>query len=113
MDAVDFLKAKDEMCTNHDNCRICPMGILNNRRNETCEAFMSLHPDEAVKIVEDWAENHPDVDKIFYICDGLGCETARLIGECPDPLLCKYTTNITHAKNFEQKDYGEYWEVNK
>lgn len=95
MDAVNFVKTKEEMCTSHE-CRRCPLGPLENGHNKSCEALISLYPDEAVNIVELWGKNHPDVISINYIAnDG------------------QYTKLITEAKNFEEKDYGEYWEVEK
>lgn len=95
MNAVDFLKAKDEICTSYE-CRHCPLSRINNNHNKSCEELISLYPDEAVNIVELWSKNHPDVISIHYIADG-----------------STYTTLITEAKNFEQRDYGEFWEVNK
>ena len=92
MDAVNFLKAKEEMCTSSE-CRHCPLGSMHNNRNKSCEEMISLYPDETVKIVEEWMENHPDIISIHYIgVDG------------------NYTKLVTKAKNFEEKDYGEYWE---
>lgn len=94
MNAVDFLKAKDEMCATNE-CRHCPLSQYRNTRHKTCEEMMSLHPDEAVYIVEQWAENHPDVISIHYISeDG-------------------YTENIRKAINFEETSYGDYWEVKR
>ena len=92
MDAVNFLKIKEEMCTSSE-CRHCPLGRMYNNHNKNCEEMTSLYPDETVRIVEEWAENHPDVISIHYLdYDG------------------NYTENIKKAKNFEEKDYGEYWE---
>ena len=98
MNAVDFLKAKDEICTSYE-CRRCPLGEKNNSHGKSCDALMSLYPDEAVNIVGTWVKNHPDVISIHYIAK--------------DNVSSSYTTLITEAKNFEQRDYGEYWEVKK
>ena len=95
MNAVDFLKAKEEICTSYE-CRQCPLGQWQNKHRKSCEELISLYPDEAVNIVEEWSKNHPDIISIHYIADG-----------------STYTTLVTEAKNFEQRDYGEYWEVNK
>ena len=98
MNAVDFLKAKDEICTSYE-CRQCPLGQWQNKHCKSCEELMSLWPDEAVNIVEEWSKNHPDIISIHYLAKD----------ESPDV----YTTLITEAKNFEQRDYGEFWEVKK
>ena len=99
MNAVDFLKAKEDMCSTYESCWKCPLGKIHNNRNTTCEALLSVYPDEAVRIVETWAESHPDVVSIHYLTK--------------DNLPYSYTTLITEAKNFEQRDYGEFWEVKK
>lgn len=41
--------------------------------------------------------------KILYLCDGNKCNNDCYIE-------CKHTTDITHAKNFEYKGGGCYWE---
>lgn len=91
MDAVNYLKTKEEMCTSSE-CRHCPLGRMNNNRNKSCEEIISLYPDEAVAIVEMWGKNHPDIISIHYLAEE------------------GYTSNITEAKNFFEGDYGEYWE---
>lgn len=112
MDAVDFLKAKDEMCQSYEHCGKCPLGEHQNGHHAKCEAMLSLYPDEAVRIVEEWLET-PNVDKVFYICDGQGCIEARKEGYCLGEGICIHTTDIRHAKNFREEVSGEYWEVKK
>jgi hypothetical protein len=41
----------------------------------------------------------PKNDKVLYECD-------RRCSACHDKLLCYYTTDITHAKNFEYENGG-------
>lgn len=98
MNAVDFLKAKEEICTSYE-CRQCPLGQWQNKHCKSCEELMSLWPDEAVNIVEEWSKNHPDIISIHYLAK--------------DDLPYSYTTLVTEAKNFEERDYGEFWEVKK
>ena len=45
-----------------------------------------------------------ETDKILYLCDTKDCCTSCNHTEC------KYTSNIEHAKNFERKINGSYWE---
>lgn len=58
MDAVKYLKERRRMT---DNCTIrcndCP--FRNNGKNENCDEFELDYPEEAVKIVAKWAEEHP------------------------------------------------------
>lgn len=54
--AVDYLKSKGRMT---DNCNInCNECTLHSKR-EGCAKFETNHPDEAVKIVEDWMKEYP------------------------------------------------------
>lgn len=56
MDAVKFLKTLCRMC--NCECFNCEFG---KRLSvfETCTAWRKTHPDEAVAIVEKWADEHP------------------------------------------------------
>lgn len=45
--------------------------------------------------------------KIWYLCDGQGCN-AKCGLKNPD---CRHTSNINHAVNFEQRRSGSYWEA--
>ncbi len=67
MDAVDFLKAKDEVCTSYEHCYLCPLSEVQNGHHVKCTALCSLWPDEAVYIVEQWIEDHPDDATILTV----------------------------------------------
>lgn len=45
-------------------------------------------------------------DTVLYLCDRKACEN------CVYP-LCKHTTDISHAVNFEKNLGGGYWEKEK
>lgn len=49
-----------------------------------------------------------DEPKILYICDRHRCEP----GTCSYP-ECRFTTDITHAVNFEKDGMGNYVEKEK
>lgn len=56
MDALEFIKQKARMCNTYDDfCSDCPM----KRPGERCVDFVEEHPEEAISIVEQWAEKHP------------------------------------------------------
>lgn len=47
------------------------------------------------------------VTNVLYVCDGKKCGDI-----CPDKdKTCRHTSDITHAKNFTEGDYGYYWET--
>lgn len=52
---------------------------------------------------QEYKRNIKEADtKILYLCDGQKCKNGYI--------ECKYTTDITHAKNFEYDGYIGYWE---
>lgn len=58
-----------------------------------------------IPIIE--AEIEPiEPDTALYLCNRKACEN------CAYP-LCKYTTDISHAVNFEKDLGGGYWEKEK
>ena len=61
MDAVEYLKAKTRM-TNSCNvdCWKCPLSAINNdKQTASCAEFECQFTEQAVEIVESWAEQHP------------------------------------------------------
>lgn len=59
MDAAEFLKARERMC--HfcaEDCDNCPISQAKGKF-VACRAWIQNHPEEAVAIVEKWAQEHP------------------------------------------------------
>lgn len=54
MDAVEFLKAKNQMCKAYYRCDGCPLS-----KSASCAVWCQKSPKEAVVIVEKWLEAHP------------------------------------------------------
>lgn len=54
MDAVEFLKAKNQMCKAYYRCDGCPLS-----KSVSCAVWCQESPKEAVVIVEKWLEAHP------------------------------------------------------
>ncbi len=60
MTAVEFLKEYGRMCKMYDlNCSECPISELRRKYNsQICRITMIVHPEEAVDIVQNFAEEH-------------------------------------------------------
>lgn len=60
MTAVEFLKEYGRMCKMYDlNCSECPISELRRKYNsQICRITMIVHPEEAVDIVQKFAEEH-------------------------------------------------------
>lgn len=58
MTAVEYLKEKRRMCRTIKRCDNCPMNSVVNNEN-MCAWIELKNPEEAVAIVQKWAEEHP------------------------------------------------------
>ena len=58
MTAVEYLKEKRRMCRTIKWCDNCPMNSVVNNEN-MCAWIELKNPEEAVAIVQKWAEEHP------------------------------------------------------
>lgn len=60
MTAVDYLKQRGRMTNNCDiSCSVCPLADVNNSKEVCCEEIEGKYPEEAIDIVQKWAEEHP------------------------------------------------------
>ncbi len=60
MDAVKYFKEKARMSQNCNiGCDNCLLGTASDLLDVACADFEQFKPDEAVKIVEEWAKAHP------------------------------------------------------
>lgn len=60
MDAVKFLEEQYRMCEAlRSHCEECGLSYTNNKTGLVCADFIKRHPEEAVAIVEKWAQEHP------------------------------------------------------
>ena len=63
MDALEFIKQKARMCNTYPDCKGCPIyneGVRSyGDKYRLCDYFFDKNPEEAISIVEQWAEKHP------------------------------------------------------
>lgn len=59
MDAVEFLKEKERMCSKCSACSRCPVCKENNGVYMDCEDLQIENPEEFVAIIEKWSVEHP------------------------------------------------------
>lgn len=60
MDAVEYVKTLRIMCKNQANCPECPLhGKCKEDGYDYCIADISEYAEKAVRIVEQWAKDHP------------------------------------------------------
>lgn len=61
---INFFKEKRRMCNSCNDvvgCENCPLHIYLNEMSidSYCEYFVSVHPEKAVEIVQQWSDEHP------------------------------------------------------
>lgn len=68
MDAIKYFEEKKRMLNSVGrmgnkcdgvSCLICPISLRNNGSELDCGAFEIIHPEQAVAIVEEWSQEHP------------------------------------------------------
>lgn len=59
MDAVEFLKEKERMCSKCNMCAVCPADKQNSGFDMECDGLEVEKPEELVAIVEKWSSEHP------------------------------------------------------
>lgn len=50
-------RAKNGLCKL--GCSNCPLCSINNNKGQSCTAFEMLYPEQAVKAVQQWSDEHP------------------------------------------------------
>lgn len=58
-DAVDIIQAFARMCVKEMGCAGCGLSYENNGTGKVCEIFMKENPEKAVKIIRQYANEHP------------------------------------------------------
>ena len=109
MDAVEFLKEKERMCS---KCTMCPADKQNNGFDMDCDDLEVKKPEELVAIVEKWSAEHP-----------VKTRQNEFLKMFPNPNLmrdgvisiCPRYTDVNHRKQAECYDTDcvdcmkEYW----
>ena len=77
---------------------------------EKAKQFVALMKKAAeIQAKEGWMMDN----KIYFLCDGEkeDCRIIHCYKNTDDPIcVCRHTTDITHAKNFERRKTGNYME---
>lgn len=100
MDAVKFLKEYNRMLKKPENgscginCEGCPISSYNNGHDVSCQILRVNYPEDAVRIVNKWSEEHPQKT---YLMDFLEKHPNCRRGDNGIPDSCRdniYGTNI-------------------
>lgn len=69
MTAVEYLKTKQRMTKNCSLCNNCKLSYCNNGKDIPCGDFEMCHSEEAISIVQKWAEEHPVKTFLFDLLE--------------------------------------------
>lgn len=84
MDAVRFLKEKKRMCDSFDDyCTGC--GIREKNLKMYCSTYIKKYPEQAVAIVEEWSEEHPQETRLTEFLEHY---PNALMGDDGTPEVC-------------------------
>nr|DAE98771.1 MAG TPA: hypothetical protein [Caudoviricetes sp.] len=115
MDAVEFLKEADRMHNFDDqDCAGCE---INKRRgdNLSCVNWVLSHPDEAVKVVEQWAKEHPRKTRqseFLKMFPRVSMTADGIIAFCPDSMDSEFECPRKTRDNIDPicgECRREYW----
>lgn len=83
---MEVMKQKQRMheyILGHEQlCSKCPISESNNRHNMGCDSFIAKHPQEAEKLIMDWAEEHPIISNKDKFKEVFGFETTCELTGC-------------------------------
>lgn len=113
MDALDFMKAKKRMC-GIENCLTCPMSLGETGRS--CVWTMKEYPEDAVKIVEKWAKEHPEITRQSVFLQrypNAFIEGDGVLGILPCELDTTFDSDLCYTLKADKSDCFEcrrsYW----
>ena len=87
MTAVEYFKAKARLTANCKICAGCPLNFSKNGREVFCREFEMEYPEEAVAIIQKWAEEHPVKTRMSDFFEKHPNATKREDGR---PLVCAF-----------------------
>ncbi len=88
MTAVEYLKQRGRMTNNCDiSCSVCPLADVNNSKEVCCEEIKGKYPEEAIDIVQKWAEEHPQKTMLQDFFEKHPNAPRKTTG---DPLVCPH-----------------------
>lgn len=97
MDAVKFINEKERMCHSIP-CHDCGLAYDNNGYKMSCSGFIADHPEEAVKIVEQWGKGRPvetrQSEFLKHYPDAMTDRNTGVLAVCPRAVFggqCKYS----------------------
>lgn len=103
MDAVELLKAAEELCTvKCYGCYECPLGKRNNGMSMSCGDLKREDPQRYVELVEKWWEDNKPITNAEWVKKkleeiGYHVEISELKHNCPVQLDDAYTTRVTNC----------------
>lgn len=112
MDALVYLKNKRRMCK-ETTCADCKLSLHNNDEGLHCEIFTKRYPEQAIKVVEEWTQEHPAMtneNKYLQIIKetfNLKAYDLCCINRGVPKALCERFDSCNECAQFWQQEYDE------
>lgn len=105
----NYLKERHRMTKGcEEECRSCPFELRNNGHSIYCRTFEEKYPEEAIKIVQRWSNEHPIVTRlekyIQIIKDTFGEEVTIEYDDCP-PVPCDDSKDCEQCRKWWNEPY--------
>lgn len=98
---VEVVKQRNRIC-NTISCDECGLYSGNNiSRSTSCLGFMNMYPDEAEKLIMDWAKEHP----VKSNADKFG----EVFGEYPSEESCPFFDHCDNNVCNTRCAFGDFW----
>ena len=108
---VEFLREKSRMCGSCA-CYECPASAGNNGYDVPCEQLIFGLPEEYMRIVQKWSDEHPVMTWIGKLKEAFpGCDAATMITEaCPGWVFGRGPNRInTPCDGKKTRKCGDCW----
>ena len=64
---TNFLAELKRMHEENKVCETCPISAVNNGEGCTCDKFLRMCGDKAIKIVQEWSDSHPQKTRLSVV----------------------------------------------
>ena len=112
MTAVEFLKAEKRMCENYEFCDRCPIEKAKGDPFMACLDFNYNYPEEAVAVVQKWADEHPiktRQSEFLKLYPNAKMQGDGVIKICPLELNTEFNCRATSERISCNTCWKDYW----
>ena len=104
---TNFLAELKRMHEANKECTTCPLGTRNNGEGCTCDKFLRMCGEKALKIVQEWSDQHPVKTRLSVFLETFPNAVMKSKGDLP--LSCARLIFGFDENECEKKSCAECW----